>query len=151
MRILNKLFFWCCWPGLFIYFHGSRRSRIIIQKKENTLLVKGWWNRWFADDRWGLPGGGMQRGESPEAAAARELQEELGISVSATDLQCIGEATISEYGLRYRAIFFFCTASVDIPAPVRNHEIRDTAWLPATTTLHLKPEVGRALELLERQ
>jgi 8-oxo-dGTP diphosphatase len=29
---------------------------------------------------WGFPGGGVQRGETPEAAARRELAEEIGLS-----------------------------------------------------------------------
>lgn len=32
-------------------------------------------------DYWGLPGGGIEEGESPEEGAARELREETGIAV----------------------------------------------------------------------
>ena len=35
---------------------------------------------------WALPGGGMARGEEPEAAARREIAEELGIKLGALTL-----------------------------------------------------------------
>ncbi|MGH9856805.1 MAG: NUDIX hydrolase, partial [Acidobacteriota bacterium] len=45
--------------------------------------VKGW----LGTGRWGLPGGGLHKGEDPAEGAVRELVEETGIGVTATDLQ----------------------------------------------------------------
>lgn len=42
----------------------------------------------YGPDVWGLPGGGINRGEEPEAAARREVREELGIEL--TRLEPIG-------------------------------------------------------------
>jgi ADP-ribose pyrophosphatase YjhB (NUDIX family) len=36
----------------------------------------------YGPDVWGLPGGGINRGEEPEAAARREVREELGIELA---------------------------------------------------------------------
>ena len=35
-----------------------------------------------SDKRWGLPGGGIERGEAPVEAVQRELEEELDVSIS---------------------------------------------------------------------
>lgn len=45
----------------------------------SLLLVRHSYGR---TDLWMLPGGGIHRGEAPEAAAAREMREELGCGVS---------------------------------------------------------------------
>jgi 8-oxo-dGTP diphosphatase len=53
---------------------------------------------------WQLPGGGIRRGETPEAAARRELAEELGLA--APSLSPAGVACGSWDGRRDRVHFF---------------------------------------------
>ena len=53
---------------------------------------------------WQLPGGGIRRGEMPEAAARRELAEELGLAASS--LSAAGVACGSWDGRRDRVHFF---------------------------------------------
>ncbi|MDT5037491.1 MAG: hypothetical protein QOE03_2676, partial [Micromonosporaceae bacterium] len=38
---------------------------------------------------WGLPGGGVEQGEHPDAAVVRELREETGLDVRITGLHAV--------------------------------------------------------------
>jgi ADP-ribose pyrophosphatase YjhB (NUDIX family) len=60
-----------------------KTARCILYRDNRYLLaVHGsFWRA--AARRWGLPGGGVEWGESPRAAAARELSEELNVRVPA--------------------------------------------------------------------
>jgi len=53
---------------------------VILSRAPRVLLVQK------ADGRWGLPGGGIRRGESPREAVLRELQEETGLRASGAAL-----------------------------------------------------------------
>lgn len=49
--------------------------KCLITDRERVLLVRHTYGR----RSWDLPGGSIKRGESPAAAAAREMSEELGL------------------------------------------------------------------------
>jgi len=54
---------------------------------------------------WGFPGGSIQRGETPEAAARREMREEIGLAVS-SPLHSAGNVYGIWDGRRDRVHFF---------------------------------------------
>lgn len=51
--------------------------RVIVVKDRSVVLVTHWYAPWT----WTLPGGGVNKNETPEAAAAREVKEETGFDV----------------------------------------------------------------------
>ncbi len=76
-------------------------------------------------------GGGVNRGESPERAALREVQEELGIMGTAKDLDLLFIAKYNRHLARYnKHVRVFC------------HTYLMTLAKPATLTL--SPEVSEA-------
>lgn len=55
----------------------------VIQNEAGAVLIcKMPTGRGVFPGQWGLPGGGIEEGESAQAALERELQEEVGLSVS---------------------------------------------------------------------
>ena len=154
MRYIRRTFFWICWPGLYLYFWHSQRSRVLIRNNNDTLLVKGFWKSWFADERFGLPGGGIARKEQPVDAALRELYEELKIKVKPEDLHFIGDDYVREYGIGYKASFFVYNMPTRANVEAQKPEIAEIAWLDLRGEMpqkQLKPEVLQALELLAKQ
>lgn len=84
---------------------------------------------------WGLPKGNVDRGETPEQAALREIEEEIGIP--AQRLRVIATLPASEYVYRrggrliFKRVYHFL---VQAPARARltpqPEEIAEAVWLP---------------------
>ena len=56
-----------------------RTARAVLQHDDHFLLAvhSSFWAK--RERRWGLPGGGIERGEHPQDAVQRELEEELDL------------------------------------------------------------------------
>jgi len=76
--------------------------------------------------KWEFPGGKIQRGETPRAALARELREELGIGVTIGREIFRTRYHYVERGVRVELSFF--AASLPFPAP-RNVVFERIAWV----------------------
>ena len=75
---------------------------------------------------WEFPGGKIEKHESPEAALARELDEELGISVRVADLVPAGFAS-HDYGKFHLLMpLFLCR---DWRGEPRALDAQDLAWV----------------------
>lgn len=67
------------WPGK---KNPYKTARCILYRDDEFLLAvhSSFWGK--RERRWGLPGGQIEWGESPQAAVRRELEEELSVYIS---------------------------------------------------------------------
>jgi 8-oxo-dGTP pyrophosphatase MutT (NUDIX family) len=96
---------------------------------------------------WTLLGGGLGRREEPEAAARRELREELGCELA--DIRLVASAIEPDSDAGARRYLFAATLA-GVPRPDMR-EIVEIGWfdpeaLPATASQWVGPAVRHALE-----
>ena len=126
----------------------ANAASVALIHKERVLLIK----RAYAPYQhlWTLPGGRLEPGETIEQCAAREIREELGLTVFG--LRPVLVQTLGDKAFRL-AIFATDGFEGEI---VPSDEIRDHRWInPAQigelrTTARLKDVLARAFALFDR-
>lgn len=109
---------WCRLTGS----AGAGVSVIGIDELGRVLLVR----HGYGSGRWSLPGGGIGKGEAPEACARREMREELGCDLE--DLERVARFEEQVYGAVHRA-FVFTARFAGQPRP-DGREIVEIGWFP---------------------
>ena len=99
--------------------------------------------------RWGLPGGLLERHETPTDAARREVREEVGLEV-----ELVGEPAVNvDAGPRRIDIVFRARPLNDADADrVRpsSVEVLEARWFPPTELPELQFETAQAIQTLAR-
>ena len=112
---------------LFTLLTGVERVRVIvINEHDEVLLLKGV----ISDGKWSMPGGGVERGERPAAAARRELHEETGIKVDEKDFTFLTTLEKSNTKVSYRSpLFLLKVKKSALPKhPMNQWEIAELGW-----------------------
>ena len=92
-------------------------GRILVVRKEGT-------------SRFMLPGGKIEPGETPDAAAIREAREELGVDLDRDLLTFVGEWTAPAANESGRTVHGHIYEHPWIPGVAAHNEIAEAQWVP---------------------
>jgi nucleoside triphosphatase len=109
---------------------------MIVNNQGKILLAKS--HKWF--DRYTLPGGHIEVGETMADAVKREVKEEVGLDVDVVDMLLIQEAIFApEFYKKKHFIFidFYCK-SKDEQVKLDQKEIQDYIWVYPGAAYNLK-------------
>ena len=116
----------------------------VIRNREGELLLARRPAGVHMAGLWELPGGKVRDGESPAAALARELREELGVTALAE--RPITFAVHEEPGMRILLLFYTTVLIDGEPRPLEGQEL---AWV-ALDRLHRYPTPPADADLLRQ-
>lgn len=85
-----KMIYTVTWPFTGLILHNSNRVRVYVVAEGKLLLQK----TSYSSQNWSLPGGGINRPESPMMAARRELCEETGLDFDQNQFKELGQARV---------------------------------------------------------
>jgi 8-oxo-dGTP pyrophosphatase MutT (NUDIX family) len=126
--MIGRISFWCSWPFWLIYLMIGRRTRVIVASGDEVLLVRGW----LGDGKWGLPGGGIHKGEDSLTGALRELHEETGIRLRPEQMKFLGSSVARTSGLRFRYDQYAAVLSGRPAIKPQRLEIISAEWIPVS-------------------
>ena len=109
---------------------------LIVNNEGKILLVKS--HKWF--DKYTLPGGHIEVGESMIDAVRREVKEEVGLDVEVVEMLLIQEAVFApEFYKKKHFVFidFYCK-SKDQQVKLDQDEIQDFVWVFPGAAYNLK-------------
>lgn len=109
----------------------------------DVLLVRNSYVPYYS-----LPGGYLRRGETPQQAALRELEEEVGVSANSEQLHLVLEETNDWEGKRDHVLIFSIELARRPAVAVDHREVIEASWWPPERALSVSlfPPLRRVIE-----
>jgi 8-oxo-dGTP pyrophosphatase MutT (NUDIX family) len=135
-------------PFLRLMIKNTRRHYAVIQFHNQVMLVQDWLGR----QDWRLPGGGAKFNEDPRSTVARELEEELGITIRAPDLKLLTSGVWESDRLGYSYSIYMLSSPKKLIGSPRPLEIINAVWfdIDKVSQLPICPEISEAISKLPR-
>jgi nucleoside triphosphatase len=123
-------------PGVAQVYPEPTVGALIVNNEGKILLAKS--HKWF--DKYTLPGGHIEVGESMIDAVRREVKEEVGLDVEVVEMLLVQEAIFApEFYKKKHFVFidFYCK-SKDQQVKLDQNEIQDYIWVYPGAAYNLK-------------
>lgn len=110
---------------IFSGFTETKRARVLVHRGGQVLLVRDI----FSGKQWSMPGGGINKNEASEVAAAREMLEEIGVEIDPSDLQYLEDVErYTAEGQTYNAVLYAYEVKGEFNLKVYKWEIVEARW-----------------------
>ncbi len=115
---------------------------VVMQDEGGRVLLGRRGGSAYGHGLWGLPGGSVERGEGLPEAAAREVWEEMGLTLDPAMLSLLGVRRYEVDGAQGTDFLFRARFWEGVPQPL--HKTSEVAWcapdaLPADTLPWIAP------------
>jgi 8-oxo-dGTP diphosphatase len=110
-------------------------AQVLVEREGRVLVVHTVGPAHTNIDRWGLPGGRCEPGETLVEAAVREAREETGLEVDVGELLAVGEVVSDTHDL----LFVFRAHAVGEPQVQEGEVVVECRWLSPSEADVLMP------------
>ncbi len=107
----------------FLFRPKVKGVKCVIEYNDTILMVR----HNYGKRRWTLPGGRIEKNETPSDAVRREVKEEVGIIVS--EVRSLGEF-LSTLDYKQDYIYCFCATTNNKDIKIDPNEIYEASWFP---------------------
>lgn len=114
-------------------------AHVLVEHESGRILVV---RTTYLGGEWMLPGGRVERGETPHAAAVREVREETGLAVHLSGTVCVDARRRSSVS------FIFVGTAIGGELTPQLGEISEVAWASREEIGSTSPKLHRLLELI---
>jgi 8-oxo-dGTP pyrophosphatase MutT (NUDIX family) len=124
----------------------NRAAGILIECGKKLLIL----HRKDGEQKWGLPAGGIDFGETDIRAAIREMFEETGFSANPTDLQFVGEFVWKFSGKRLVFSLFKMSIPEIFAVRLDSQEHFEYKWVTPEECYEMEDLIEGLHEVLEK-